>query len=306
METTTLGKTGLKVSRLGIGLVQISELPHDGGRQAKRVLGAALDAGINFFDTAPCYGISEELIGQSIAHRRGEFILATKAGHVTGNYSGKPWTAQTVTDSIDRSLRRMKTDYLDLLQLHAYDVSAPPPDEVLQAVLEARDAGKTRFLGYSQENEEAEWAIRSGLFDTLQTSFNLVDQRARHNLFEPAGAKGVGIIAKRPVAKGAWGKVLSADVEGGPSGTDKERFERARAMVGLGPIHGAPEDPMVLALGFVLAHDQVHTAIVGTGDPDHLRANVEAVEKQLPISEDVVSELHRRFDQLGREWPSID
>ena len=222
------------------------------------------------------------------------------------HYSGMPWTGQTVTDSIDRSLRRMKTDYLDLLQLHANDVSAPPPDEVIQAVLDARDAGKTRFVGYSQDNEEAEWAIRSGLFDTLQTSFSLVDQRARYDIFELARATGMGIIAKRPLANGMWGKALSTHVESGLSGMNKQRFRRARAIAGLGPIPGAPKDSVALALGFVLAHDEVHTAIVGTGNPEHVFANVAVVEKQLPIPEHVVSELHRRFDQLGRDWPSLD
>ena len=305
MDMTTLENTGLKVSRLGAGLVQIGQLTLDEVEQAGRVLNAALDAGINFLDTAECYGNSEELVGQAIAHRRHEFVLATKAGHVAGGYSGQPWTAQTVTDSIERSLARMRTDYVDLVQLHAYDVPAPPPDDVIQAVLDAKQAGKTRFIGYSQENEEAEWAVKSGLFDTLQTAFNLVDQRARYGLFELARAQGMGIIIKRPVANAVWGK---APVPGdhGHRGAIKVLLERARAIGALGPIPDAPDDPIELALGFALAHQEVDTAILGTGNPAHMLANIHIAENRLPLRKEVVVELHNRFDQLGQDWPGMD
>ena len=311
MEMTTLGKTGMEVSRLGAGLVEIGkQLTLNDVAQAGRVLNSALDAGINFLDTAECYGVSEELIGLTIAHRRSEFILATKAGHVAGGYSGVPWTAQTVRDSIDRSLVRMKTDYVDLVQLHAYDVSGPAPEEVIQAVIDAKEAGKTRFVGYSQENEEALWAVKSGLFDTLQTAFSLADQRARYELFRLAEAKGVGIIVKRPIANAVWGKALAPDGDE-PSyysddGVPNQLLERARAISGLGPIPAAPDDPIEMALGFVLAQPEVGTAIVGTRNPDHMLANIRIVEQRLPLPEEVVKELRMRYDQVGKDWRSID
>ena len=173
MQMTTLGKTGLNVSRLGVGLSEIGEEP--GLRnvvEAGRVLNTALDYGINFLDTAACYGTSEELIGLTIAHRRHEYVLATKCGHVTGEYRGRLWTAQTVIDSIDRSLTRMKTDYLDVVQLHSCELAVLEKGGVIDALLEAKRAGKTRFVGYSGDNEAAKWAVESDVFDTLQTSFN--------------------------------------------------------------------------------------------------------------------------------------
>ena len=307
MEMAVLGKTGLEVSRLGAGLNEIGrQLTANDVEQAGRVLNAALDGGINFLDTAACYGVSEEMIGRTIAHRRHEYVLATKAGHVTGGYPGRPWMAQTVRDSIDRSLVRMKTDYLDLLQIHAYDMTVPPPDEVVQAVLDAKEAGKVRFVGYSQENDEAEWAVESGLFDALQTAFNLVDQRARYGLLKRARAKGMGIIIKRPIANAAWGKAL---VQGGPAVGDavtEKLPERARTMMALGPIPGAPEDHIELALGFVLANPEVDTAIVGTRNPVHMLANIDLVQNRLPIPNDAVDELYRRYDLVGRDWLSID
>ena len=102
MQQTTLGRTGLQVSRLGAGLAEIGfQLSLDEEARAGNVLNTALDAGINFLDTAACYNVSEELIGQTIAHRRDEYVLATKAGHVTGGYEGEAWSAKTVADSIE-------------------------------------------------------------------------------------------------------------------------------------------------------------------------------------------------------------
>lgn len=301
METAILGRTGLKVSKLGVGLAEIGSLDDVG--DAGRVLNHALDAGVNFLDTAECYGRSEEFIGETVSHRRSEFVLATKAGHVHEDYSGKPWTGEAVAESIDRSLIRMKTNHVDIVQLHAYDVGVPPPEDVVQALLDAREAGKTQFLGYSQENEEAEWAIESGTFDTLQTTFNLVDQKARHNLFDKANVHGVGLIAKRPIANATWG---STEKPEDLVGVRKPFRSRAKAMAEFGPIPGAPEDDIALALGFVISHDEVSTAIVGTRNPAHMVNNIEVWHRQLPIQKSVIDELHRRFDELGMDWRSLD
>jgi aryl-alcohol dehydrogenase-like predicted oxidoreductase len=300
MEMRTLGKTGLHVSRLGAGLAEIgNEFSLQDTEKAGRVLNRALDGGINFLDTAACYGTSEELIGHTIAHRRSEYVLATKCGHVAGDYQGREWTAQTVTDSIDRSLKRMGTDYLDLVQLHSCGVDVLEQGEVIEALLAAKKAGKTRFVGYSGDNEAAAWAVASGHFDTLQTSFNLVDQRARSRLFPQAQAANMGIIAKRPIANGAWGAGSS------PSGYASRYFQRAQAMQEPGPLPDAPEDRILLALGFTLAHDAVDTAIVGTGNPEHMQANIRMVEEALPIARATVAELQRRFDEMDDGWVQL-
>jgi aryl-alcohol dehydrogenase-like predicted oxidoreductase len=300
MQTRTLGNTGLKVSRLGAGLSELGyRLTVDDEAKAARVLNAALDGGIAFLDTSACYGASEELIGRTISHRRQEYVLATKCGHVTGGHSGKEWTAPTIQDSIDRSLARMRTDYLDLVQLHSCGVNVLERGEVIQALLDARQAGKTRYIGYSGDNEAARWAVESGVFDTLQTSFNLVEQWAGTRLFPAAKARGMGIIAKRPIANGAWGVPQS------PSAYASRYFERAQVMAKMGPLPGAPQNPILLALGFVLAHDEVDTAIVGTRNPEHMQANIEGFEGELPIPAEVVEELHRRFEEVGQGWVQL-
>jgi aryl-alcohol dehydrogenase-like predicted oxidoreductase len=297
MEKRQLGKTDLTISRLGAGLAEIGfELTLAEEAQAAQVLNTALDSGINFLDTAACYGISEEVIGRTIAHRRQEYILSTKCGHVTGSYEGEPWTAQTVRDSIERSLKRMRTDHVDVVHLHSCDLEVLERGEVIQELLKAKQTGKTRYIGYSGDNEAAEWAVKSNLFDVLQTSFNLVDQRARQRLFPEAIDKGMGIIAKRPIANGVWAAPKS------PSDYAAAYFERAQAMKAVGPIPLAPENGILLALGFVLAHEAVDTAIIGTRNPQHMQANVAWAETALPIASEAVEELRHRFESVDRDW----
>tara|TARA_Y100000588_G_scaffold83158_1_gene87686 strand:- start:236 stop:1141 length:906 start_codon:yes stop_codon:yes gene_type:complete len=301
MQMTPLGKTGLSVSRLGAGLARIGfELTIDEVKEAGQVLNAALDDGINFLDTAACYSISEELVGNTVSHRRDEYILATKCGHVTGGASGTEWSTQTIQDSIDRSLERMKTDHLDLVQLHSCELEILERGEVVEALLNAKESGKTRFVGYSGDNEAALWAVESGFFDTLQTSFNVVDQQARSKLFGPAKSRGMGIIIKRPVANGAW------KVEHSPYGYADEYFSRAKILDKTGPILNGPDDRMLAAMGFVLAHQEVDTAIVGTRNPSHMHSNIEQVETKLPVSKEFVEELHHRFDMIGKEWDQLN
>ena len=299
MEKTAFGNTGLGVTRLGLGLAEIPRHANssDDVKAAGRVLNAALDGGINFLDTAACYGNTEEMIGATVSHRRDEFILATKCGHVRGDSPGQPWTPETIEHSIDRSLKLLRMDELDLVQLHSCDLEMLERGDVIEALLRARDAGKTRFVGYSGDNEAARWAVESGIFDTLQTSYNLVDQHARtKKLFDLAESKGMGIIVKRPVANGVWGKGTS------PYSYGNEYLRRAQVMSEMGPLPVEPEDPILLAMGFVLAQPEVDTAIVGTHNPDHVRSNIDLVESRLPIPHETVEELHRRFDEIGEQW----
>ena len=302
METRRLGRTGLEVTRLGFGLAGISTGERRGEdiSGASRVLEAVLDAGINFLDTAAGYGNTEELIGKTIAHRRDEYVLATKFGLSKGAFS-----AATIEESIDRSLRRTKTDHLDILQLHSpephIDLLTLDRDVIVEAMLRAKEAGKTRFLGYSGDNEAAQWAVNSGEFDTLQTSFNLVDQQPRKALLAEARAIDMGIIIKRPIAMGMWGKRPEAPTHGYDS--YETYLERAQEMGRAGPVPGAPDDPIELALGFVFAHTEPDTAIVGTMNLSHLRSNIELVESGVSITVEAVDELYRRFDEFG--WRQV-
>ena len=300
MDKTNLGKTGLEVTRLGLGLAEVWRHESVGNvTDAERVLNSTLDRGINFLDTAPCYGSTEEIIGKTIPHRRSEYILATKCGHAVGGATGQPWTPEVLEESIDRSLRRMGTDYIDLLQLHSCDVGVLERGEVIEVLAKAREAGKTRFVGYSGDNEAARWAVDSGLFDTLQTSLNLVDQHARTRLLGPAESKGMGIIIKRPVANNVWGRDTPPWIQ------IRDYIERAQVMSRMGPVPGEPDDPILLAIGFVFAHPEVDTAIVGTSNHEHLLSDIDIVERRLPIPVESVEELRRRFDEVGEQWRQL-
>lgn len=304
MQTVQFGNTGFKTSRLGVGLAEVgNELSFDDQAQASSVLNTALDKGINFLDTAACYGISEELIGNGVSHRRDDYFLATKAGHARGGYVGEDWTFQTVADSIDRSLVRMKTDHVDVVQLHSCGVDVLEKGDVIRALQEAQQAGKTRFIGYSGDNESAHWAVDSGHFATLQTSYSIVEQRARTSgLLEKATSNGMGTIIKRPIAGGSWAKSRGVTEKPELRRYDEPYLERATVMRALGDIENEPDNGILTSLGYTFSNPHVNVAIVGTKDPSHMETNIGQVENELPIPASVVEELNSRFERLDTDW----
>ncbi len=302
MELRELGRTGLKISPLGLGLAEISRQDRMGGdvTSAEKVLNEALDNGINFLDTAACYGDTEALIGDTVSHRRDEYVLATKAGHAVGDAPGESWTSETIRHSIDRSLRLLQTDCVDIVQLHSCDVEVLERGDIIEALIRAREAGKTRFASFSGDNEAAKWAVESGIFATLQTSYNVAEQHARtKGLFDMAQAAGMGVILKRPVANGAWWHNQS------PYPYADEYFQRSRIMKEAGPFKHDLDDKVLLVTGFALAEPAVTTIITGTHNVDHLKSNIELVANRLPIPDDTVRELHQRFEQVEDDWRQL-
>ena len=303
METKRLGKTDLEVGRLGIGLSEVGfNLEMADVDQARAVINQALDSGVNFLDTAACYGISEELLGVVASDRRDEFVLATKAGHFLPRGEGEDWTYDLVISSIDRSLELLKTNHVDIVQLHSCVVEVLERGDVIRALQDAKAAGKTRFIGYSGDNENAKWAVTSGLFDTLQTSFNLVDQDARTNLFADVEARDMGLIIKRPIGNAVWGAAVDPKPYSHMSDYTEEYFRRAGVMNAEGPLADDPEDRIRLALGFTFAHPEVDVTIVGTQRPGHMKSNLEMVSDPLGVSDATVSDLHARWDKLSAGW----
>ena len=291
MEKRRLGKTDLEVSRLGFGGARIG-YEDVSTAQVDEALNTLLDIGVTLIDTAACYEDSEELIGRFIGGRREEYVLASKCGHVVGGASGEDWSSKVISDSINRSLRRLKTDHLDLLQLHSCSVEVLQKGDAVNEIIEAKAAGKTRYVGYSGDGEDALEAIRMGVFDTLQTSFNIVEQKALEEILPKAKEAGMGLIAKRPVANGAVGRTES------PYGYADVYWERVQQVQ---IPEGAPEDGMELSLRFVLSHDRIDTAIVGTVNPEHARRNLEfAAEGLLP--QEILRSLHDQFKRVGSEW----
>ncbi len=215
MEHRSFGKTGLKVSVLGFGG---SEIGYQDASQkvTAKILGAALEAGINVIDTAECYQDSEALIGKTIGHRRDEFHLFTKCGHVTAaldHLGFHEWDPRLLTKSIDQSLKNLRTDHIDLLQLHSCSAERLRKGDVMRAIEAAKRAGKTRFVGYSGDSDDAVYAIETGAFDALQISVSIADQESIDRVLPLARKRDMGVIAKRPVANAIWlqSRVASSD-----------------------------------------------------------------------------------------------
>src|SRR5438046_8940151 len=163
-------------SVLGFGGAEIG-YQRVSGRTVARLLGEALDAGLNGIAPAECYGDSEALVGRAISSRRREVYLFTKCGHARG-WGRADWRPASLLASVERSLRRLATDYLDLIQLHSCSLAELQQGDVIAALEQASERGWTRYIGYSGNGDGARFAIACGRFDTLQTSISVADQEA--------------------------------------------------------------------------------------------------------------------------------
>src|SRR4029450_3652204 len=202
MERRRLGRTDIVASVLGFGG---SEIGYERARvrTVARLLGSARDAGLSVVDTAECYEDSESLIGRAIGDRRREVYLLTKCGHA-GGWSRANWRPKSLLSSIERSLKRLRPDYLDLIQLHSCSLAELRRGDVITALEQARERGWARYIGYSGDGAAARFAVECGRFDTLQTSVSVADQSAIDLTLPLARARNMGVIAKRPLANVAW------------------------------------------------------------------------------------------------------
>jgi len=194
IERRRLGHTEIAVSALGFGASELGQ-KRMALKTAAYILGSALDAGLNVIDTAACYGNSEELIGRAVGHRRQDFYILTKCGHASG-LRFDDWTPALIEPSIDRSLERLRTDYLDLVQLHSCDEQQLRQGELTAALQRARDKGKLRYIGYSGDGKAALYAAQCGAFDTIQISLSIADQEALTLTLPLARQRQMGVIAK--------------------------------------------------------------------------------------------------------------
>lgn len=281
MEQRLFGNTGLRVSVLGFGG---SEIGFQGASAdtVARLLNTALDAGLNVIDTAECYANSEELIGAAVAHRRGDYHLFTKVGHEHGLGAGEDWSPASIERTIDRSLKRLRTDRLDLVQLHSCSAEVLAKGEAIGALQRARQAGKTRFIGYSGDSDNAVAAVSSGVFDTLQTSASIADQESIERVLPLAVERNMGVIAKRPIANAAW-RTHTRPV-GAYGEPYWERLTKLKyAFLPEWPERALDEPAMAHAaehaLRFTLSVPGVHTMIVGTTRPDRWPDNAREVAK---------------------------
>jgi aryl-alcohol dehydrogenase-like predicted oxidoreductase len=269
MERRRLGKTDMLVSVLGFGGSEIG-YERASARTVGRLLGGALDAGLNVIDTAECYEDSEALIGGALGPRRRECYLLTKCGHPRGFGRGD-WRPASLLSSIERSLKRLRTDRVDLIQLHSCELADLRRGEAIEALERARERGLARYIGYSGDGEAARYAVECGRFDTLQTSVSIADQQALELTLPPAAARGMGVIAKRPIANVAWRYARK------PAEPYYQAYwSRLRALDY--PFLRDANRAVATALRFTLTMPQVHTAIVGTKRPERWVENARRLE----------------------------
>jgi aryl-alcohol dehydrogenase-like predicted oxidoreductase len=291
MEKRQLGKTGMQVSVLGFGGAEIG---FQGATEetVARLLKGALNAGLNVIDTGECYEGSEELIGKTVADRRADYYLFTKCGHPRG-VGSEDWSLTSLLESIERSLRRLRTDRLDLIQLHSCSEAVLRKGDAIAALQTAREKGYARYLGYSGDSQAARYAVECGAFDTLQTSINIADQEAIDLTIPLAREKEMGVIAKRPVANVAW-KENHKPIDSYPhiywERLQKLRYDFIR--------HLPLEESIAHALRFTLSVPGVHTAIVGTTKPERWQENARFVEEGL-LPQAEFAAIRERWEEIA-------
>jgi aryl-alcohol dehydrogenase-like predicted oxidoreductase len=278
MEFRSLGRTGLKVSEIGLGTVELgldygiaeARAPLKPSKDdAARVLNQALDSGINFIDTARVYGVSEEIIGWALNSRRKEYILASK---VTGGADaiGADGTPRAhVTSSVQQSLQALRTDVIDLMQIHSVSASDLRRGELTDILQEFQKAGSIRFLGATTYGEEAALAaLEDGRFDCIQVAYNVLDREPEARVLPLAQSKNVAAVVRSVLLKGA----LTHRYHYLPSGLEelKSVVEKLLAIAAT-ESETLPE----IAYRFVLAQPAVSTALVGTSSVDELKAALE-------------------------------
>ena len=297
----TLGRTGLQVTTVGYGARELRGVKR-GGRQisdedAGRILNAVLDSGINFIDTSIDFGLSEEYIGRHISHRRDEYYLASKCGDLAGwtETAKQPraphvFTRDNIIAGVEQSLRRMNTDHLDVAQVHD-----SPSKEVLErggvieAMQELQQQGKVRFIGMAGTMPHLRDHIAMGVFDEFQIPYSCLE-RQHEDVISEAARAGAGIVIRGGAAKGA------------PSDNDRNRARGADAIsiwerAGLDDLLG-DMSRMEFVIRFTATHPNASTNIVGTLNPNHLAANLEAVVRG-PLRPDVYEEAKRRLTEVS-------
>jgi aryl-alcohol dehydrogenase-like predicted oxidoreductase len=284
------GNTGIEVSVIGLGGGQLGDASLS-DQDAERLLDQALACGINLIDTARSYGASEERIGRLMrGRRRDDVVLSTKIGY--GVADVPDWSPECIRRGVDTARARLGVDVIDIVHLHSCPRDVLEWSGVVDALDEAVRAGKVRVAAYSGDNEAAAYAATCGRFGSVQTSFNLCDQRSVETVLAPARERGLGVIAKRPVANAPW------RFTDRPAGHEAELYwERWKAL----DLDPRGLDWHELALRFAVWFPGVHTAIVGTASAEHLHANV-AIACRGPLPDDLVTAARDAFARHGHAW----
>lgn len=324
-----LGKSGLKVSRIALGTMTYGDrklrewvLEEE---ESRPFIKLALDLGINFFDTADVYslGVSEEILGRALKDfaKRDQVVIATKVhGKVGDGPNDRGLSRKHIFDSIDASLRRLQTDYIDLYQIHRWDYETPI-EETLEALHDLVKIGKVRYLGISSVYA---WQFAKALFladqhgwnrfVSIQNHYNLVYREEEREIIPLSLDQGIGIIPWSPLARGFLAGNRSKEDYGQTvrAKTDEfahklyyqdSDFQIVDRVVELAQKRGVK--PAQIALAWLLHQPGVTAPIVGASKIEHLKEAVEAVDLKLSDEErKYLEEPYRPHPILGHQYPS--
>jgi aryl-alcohol dehydrogenase-like predicted oxidoreductase len=309
LPTSTLGRTGLTVTKLGYGAM---ELRGPGGGRGREIddatvgalLNEVLDSGIRLIDTSPDYGRSEELIGAHISGRREEFVLTSKCGCAVST-DGSPtafgehtFTRQNVRAGVEQSLQRLRTDRVDVVQFHISPTrSTLEQNDSVAELVTLRDEGKIRFIGMSGTLPNIVDHIAMGVFDVFQIPYSAIEREHEDTITQAAEA-GAGTIIRGGVARGIP-SAPAETLERLPErfrevyAERRDRFERAELDDLLDGM-----SRMEFMLRFTISHPAMNTTIVGTANSEHLAANLAAAAKG-PLPPDLYAAAKSRLAAAG-------
>ncbi|GGU01489.1 aldo/keto reductase [Streptomyces coeruleorubidus] len=314
MQYVKLGSTGLDVSRICLGCMTYG-LPDRGRHEwtldeeaSRPLIRQAVEAGINFFDTANVYsdGTSEEIVGRALRDfaRRDEIVLATKVhGRMRPGPNGGGLSRKAILSELDQSLTRLGTDYVDLYQIHRFDPHTPV-EETMEALHDVVKAGKVRYIGassmYAWQFSKAQYTARLNgwtRFVSMQNHYNLLYREEEREMLPLCADQGVGVLPWSPLARGRltrdWGTTTERSATDTFGGNLYQEGDRTivEAVTRIAEARGVPRAR--IALAWLLHQDTVTAPIVGASKPGHLEDAVAAVELQLSDKE--LDELERPY-----------
>jgi aryl-alcohol dehydrogenase-like predicted oxidoreductase len=308
MEHRPLGRTGVSVSKLCLGTMMFGDWGTKDHEESIRIIHRALDAGINFVDTADVYsaGESEVIVGKALAGRRDDIILATKAHMPMGDDPNRRGNSRRwIVREVEDSLRRLGTDWIDLYQIHRWD-PAVELDETLGALTDLVHSGKVRYIGHStfppSAMVEAQWvAEKRGRerFVTEQPPYNILVRNIENDVLPVAQRYGMGVIPYSPLAGGWLSGRYSADSQEGPKSAARQRLanrfdlslpENQRKLAAVEQLGKLADDAgltlIQLAIAFVLRHPAVTAPIIGPRTMEHLESQLAAAD--VVLTDDVL------------------
>lgn len=289
VEKRQFGNTGILVSPLGYGAGHIGSADLS-DKEVEKILNVVVDKGINLIDTARGYNLSEERIGKFLSQKkRQDIVISTKVGYGVENV--QDWTYDAVYKGIEEALKKLKTDYIDIVFLHSCERLVLVKGDVIHALEKAKEEGKIRTFGYSGENETLDFSVYTGRFSAIQTSINIFDQRVLHTSLAKAKQHSLGVIAKRPIGNAPW------RFKEQPRGHYAEEYWLRMKAMDL----DFKENWLETALRFTCFWYGVDSAIVGTTNLNHLDENIAAINKG-KLNENLIQHLVTLFREKDKNW----